>query len=208
MNSEEEILSVDNTIQKRPVTKKDVSESIKEYLGEDNLKILKSISKEEYNLFKSFQTSPVQSYFVKGTSDKLKKFQAYFIALCSQKRYSYSTFMMMDYVSGLSERMDDLTFLMGADKELLFLYLHKESAGIGNTDNWLGTSALDKIANRNRKKLVTVVLSERDFYLLERSDELKKINLGGAITAQKIDEAANKVKEAASTDKSSIDPYS
>lgn len=207
MSSEEEILSVDNTIQKRPVTKKDVSDSIKEYLGEDNLKILKSISQEEYNLFKSFQISPAQSYFVKGTSDKLKKFQAYFVALCSQKRYSYSTFMMMDYVSGLSERTDDLTFLMGADKELLFLYLHKESAGIGNTDNWMGTSALDKIANRNRKNLVTMVLSERDFYILERSDELKNINLGEAITTKRVEEAANKVKEATSEGLGDIDPF-
>ena len=194
MSTEEEILSVENSIQKRSVTKEDVTESIREYLGDDNCKILKSITLEEYNMFTSFKASPTKSYFVKGIASKLKKFQVYFIALCSQKRYSYSTFMMKDYVSGLAERTDDLTFLMGADKELLFLYLHGETSGIGNTDAWLGYSALDKIANRNRKGLVTVVLSERDFPLLEGSNELENLNLGGAVTAQTVEVAVSKVK--------------
>ena len=196
MSTEEEILSVKNSIQKKSVTKEDVTESIKEYLGEENYKVLKSITLDEYNELISFNISPVKSYFVKGVAPKLKKFQAYFIAVCSQKRYSYSTFMMKDYVTGLAERNDDLTFLMGADKELLFLYLHGETSGIGNTDAWLGYSALDKIANRNRKGLVTVVLSERDFPLFEGSSELEKINLGGAVTAKTVEAAVNKVKEA------------
>ena len=75
------------------------------------------------------------------------------------------------------ERSDDEAFVAGRGKDLLFLYLHGEASGIGGADAWMATSALDKITNRKRKGMVTVVLSERDLPVLENSKEIKVINL-------------------------------
>ena len=179
--------------EKRRITKEDSDESIASYLGEDNLKYLKSITKEEYELFISLNINTKKSYFVKGTTKLLKKFRAYFIALCSIQRYSYSTVMLKEYVVGLSDKDDDLSSIMGAE-ELLFMYLHGESSGVGGTDAWIGATAVDRIANRKRKGLVTVVLSERSFPYIENSREVKVIDLGGAIKAVSIEEAVQAVK--------------
>ena len=172
-------LEVDNSnsVYKKPVTKEDKDESISIYLGEDNLKALKSITPAEYKKFKSFNLNSSNSYFVKGSREALIKFRAFFIALCSYERYSYSTFMLRDYIEGLAEKNDDYSFLVGAERELLFLYLHGESSGIGNTETWLASITVDKIANRKRKGLVTIVLSERSFPIIESSEDVEVINL-------------------------------
>ena len=178
--------------EKRKISKADSDESIASYLGEDNLKYLQSITKEEYNLFTSLNINTRRSYFVKGTLKVLKKFRAYFIALCAIQRYSYSTVMLKEYVVGLADKDDDITS-MGVE-ELLFMYLHRESSGVGGTDAWIGATAVDRIANRKRKGLVTVVLSERSFPPIESSKEVKVIDLGGAAKAVTVEEAAQAVK--------------
>ena len=173
-----EELEVENSVYKKPVTKEDKDESISIYLGEENLEILKSITPAEYKKFKSFNLEPSNSsYYVKGNRESLLKFKAFFIALCAYERYSYSTFMLKDYIEGLAEKNDDLSFLAGAERELLFLYLHGESSGTGNSEVWLASATVDKIANRKRNGLVTVVLSERNFPIIEASEDLEVINL-------------------------------
>ena len=178
--------------EKRKISKADSDESIASYLGETNLKYLKSITKEEYEIFTNLKVNTKRSYFVKGTPKLLKKFRAYFIALCSIQRYSYSTVMLKEYVVGLADKDDDVT-MMGVE-ELLFMYLHGETSGVGGTDAWIGATAVDRIANRKRKGLVTVVLSERSFPYIEGSKEVKVIDLGGASKTVTVEDAVQVVK--------------
>ena len=187
---------MESTVGKR-VTKEESDESIAIYLGEENLNNLKSITPEDYQLFTSFNLNTKNSYFVKGSSKLLRKFKAYFIALCSFYRYSYATAMLKEYVEGLTDKADDMTSILGVERELLFLYLHREVSGLGNTDAWLCASTLDRVANRKRKGLVTVILSERSFPSFENSKELKVIDLGGyakTINPSQVAEAVLKEK--------------
>lgn len=190
-----EELEVDNSVNsiyKKPVTKEDKDESISIYLGKENLEALKSMTSDEYKKFKSFNLNPSKnSYFVKGDRKSLLKFRAFFVALCAYERYSYSTFMIKDYIEGLAERNDDLSFLAGAERELLFLYVHGESSGTGNSEIWLASSTVDRIASRKRKGLITVVLSERSFPIIEASEDVEVINL----TNVKISKSRNMTEE-------------
>lgn len=196
MNDKElEALSAESNIPKSPIKRGDVNKEIESYLGEDNLKLIKSLTKEELTKFKNYKISPNQSYFVKGNKEKLDKFMAYFLTKCVYNRPSYMKIMLKEYVEGYLDRHDEGTFLLGADKQLLFLYLHKEVSGIGNTDAWIGTSTLDKVANRNRKGLITVILSERAFDILEESSEFKVIQLGGASTTKSVERVAKSIAD-------------
>ena len=182
---------------KRHVTKKDSDESIEIYLGESNMEYLREITPEEYDLFTSFNLNTKKSYFVKGKEKSLKKFKAFFIALCSFERYSYATAMLKEYIEGLSDKSDEMSSILGVERELLFLYLHREASGVGGTDNWLCTSTIDRVANRKRKGLVTVILSERSVPSFELSKEMKTINLGGFAKPVSISEVAEEVKNSA-----------
>ena len=182
----------ENTI-KHEVTKEELIGSFEQYLGEKNLKNLRKVTPKERALYESLLPSVDKSYLVKGKSSSLKKFKAYFLARCFGKRYESATFMLKDYIEGLTDKDDDL-FFSSSDKELLFLYIHGESSGWGNTDNWIASTTIDKVANRRRKGLKTVILSERDFPLLENTKELRIINLGGAEKAQKAEEVAQKIQ--------------
>lgn len=186
--------SDENSI-KHKTSKEEVIASFEQYLGEDNLKVLRSITPQERELFKGLLPKILSAYFVKGRRKILKKFKAYFLARCLYKRYEAATFMLKEYIEGITNKVDDDLFIAGAEKELVFLYLHGESSGWGNTDNWIASTTLDKVANRKRKGYKTVILSERDFPLLEVSKELKVINLGGAEKAKKAEEAIQKIKE-------------
>ena len=176
------------------VTKEDVNESIKEYLGKYT-EVLKSLSMEEYKLFQKLLPKVARiAYFVKGDKEILKKFKAFFIAKCVLERYDYSSIMLKDYIEGLMNKSDNELFVAGVNRELLFLYLHKESSGSGNTDNWVGSTTLDRIVNRERKGLITVIFSERDFPQIEKSDEVRIIDLGGAAKAIKAQNAVQSSK--------------
>ena len=112
---------MERELPKKHVTKEDSDESIAIYLGEENMENLKKITREDYELFTSLNINTKKSYFVKGSSKMLKKFKAYFIARCSFERYSYATAMLKEYVEGLVDKKDDLTSVLGVERELLFL---------------------------------------------------------------------------------------
>ena len=163
-----------------------VGPKVKELLGKTTLKQMKT--------FDSKIGEIKGAYFVKASKSLLKKFQAYFIAKCAPKAYSYSTFMLKDFLSGLANNVGDELFVAGTGKDVLFLYLHGELSGIGNTDNWVSTTTVDVAANRTRKNLITVVLSERDLPTMENSKEFKVISLGGAEKAKEIVEVIEGIK--------------
>lgn len=184
----------ENTI-KHVVTKEEVLESLRQYLGEKNREVLNTISPKKRGIFNdSLPVVNEKAYFVKGSEKLLNQFKAFFIAKCAQKRYEYATFMLKDYVEGLAEKNDNELFVAGSEKELLFLYLHGEASGTGETDKWMATSTLDKMANRKRKGFITVVLSERDLPIIEGSKEVRIINLGGAQKALDVESAIQTVK--------------
>lgn len=181
---------------KHKPTPEEVLDSFYQYLGEKNLKYLRKTKPEEREMFEKLLPSTSKNYFVKGKGSLLKKFKAYFTARCFYQRPDIATFMLKEYIEGITENNDDELFVAGSEKELVFLYLHGEVSGWGNTDNWIASTTIDKVANRKRRGLKTVILSERDFPLLEETKELKVIDLGGAEKARTAEEIAQKVKGA------------
>ena len=176
---QEESLEQENSIKHR-VTKTDINNSLKEYLGKYAL-VFKEFTTKDYELFQRVLPKVEKTaYLVKGSQEILRKFKAYFIIKCVMDRYEYSSFMLKDYIEGLSTRNDNELFLAGVSKELLFLYLHHESSGTGGTENWIATATLDRMVNRKREGLITVLLSERTFPIIEKSKEVTVISLGGA----------------------------
>ena len=86
---------------------------------------------------------------------------------------------------------------MNVDQDLIFLYKNNHEYSFGNSETWLAETTRNKIANRNREGLVTVVLSEIRMPVLEESGELEVINLAGGATSiatKKILESVN-IKE-------------
>ena len=128
-----EALSAESNISRPPIKRGDVNNEIESFLGEENCRIFRSMTQAEFSKFSKYKVDLSCSYFVEGNKDKLDKFMAYFLLMCSYYRPSYARIMLKEYLEGYLERHDEATFLLGADKQLLFLYLHKESAGIGNT---------------------------------------------------------------------------
>ena len=194
-NTEEQnFMQRENSALNHNVTKETLEEEFKAYVKEENVKILNKLTLKECEILESLITSTKGSYFVKGSRKSLKRFRAYFIAKCLFNKPRYATFMLKDYIEGLAEKNDDETFLAGSERELLFLHIHRESSGVGNTDSWMALATIDKVANRKRKGLTTVVLSEREFPLMEGSKEFKVIDLGGARKAISAEEAIQKIK--------------
>jgi hypothetical protein len=134
------------------------------------------------------------AYFIKGAPSMLKKFKAFFITRCVKERYDYSSMMLKDYIEGITDKNEDELFIAGIGRSLIFLYLHGEVAGIGNTDNWMGAAALDRMVNRKREGLITVLLSERNFPQIEGSEEVTKIDLGGALAAIRAENAIQNIR--------------
>lgn len=163
-------------------------DEISAYLGTDKTRILDDFSDEDWKKFQNLHINAERSYFVKGSPKRLKKFEAYFLFLCAYKKPLYNKYLVEDYKDILtapmkanSEEFDEI----GADRELIFLYMHNVEMGVGNTTNFVTVTILNKIANRNRQGNVTVILSERDFPAFQNTSELNTIDLGGAsVTAQ------------------------
>lgn len=190
---EKEFMQQESNVARTKITQEYLENDFDRYVGSKVKKILSKTTLEQMNFFESHLKSIKGAYFVKGSRKLLKKFQAYFIARCVTKAYSYSTFMLKKFIEELADNTNDELFLAGASKDVLFLYLHGEVSGIGNTDNWISSTTIDTVANRSRKGLITVVLSEREFPSIENSKEFKVINIGGAEKAKEISEAAAKV---------------
>lgn len=177
-----------NTIKHR-VTAEELKDSFHRYLGEKNREALSQMKlkmKETFDKLLPLDKPIEGAYFVKGTQSALLKFKAYFVSRCFKKRYEYATFMLKEYVEGLTENNDNELFVSGREKEVLFLYLHGSTSGSGGTNNWIASTTIDKTVNRKRKGQTTVILSEKNFPLIEDSKEIRVIDLGGAQVAEVI----------------------
>ena len=153
------------------------------YLGNNNWNYLKKTSKEEFELFKKYDIDLSKSYIVLGSSDLLNKFKAFYLTRCIKRRPLYDQFYMDVYASQISSTVKD-DFGLNVDSDLIFLYKNNHSFTFGNSDAWLKETVLNKIANRNRDGLVTIILTEMSLPTLENSGELIPINLAGVIMNQ------------------------
>lgn len=172
-------------------------EEIAAYLGTEKTKILDNFKPEDWKKFQELQLNTKKSYFVKGTSKRLKKFEAYFLFLCAYKKPLYKRYLIEEYKDILTapvNNSDDLDEV-GVDRELVFLYMHNVEMGVGNTTGWVTITILNKIANRNRHGNSTVVLSERDFPAFQSTEELEVIDLGGASTSAQASAIAENIKK-------------
>ena len=169
---EKEFVHRENNIVHAKVTQEYLENDFDRYVGTRVKDLLSQTTLKQMEFFDTKIGKIKGAYFVKASKSLLDKFQAYFIAKCAPKAYSYSTFMLKDFLSGLINNIGDELFVAGTGKDVLFLYLHGELSGIGNTDNWVSTSTVDIAANRTRKGLITVVLSERQLELLKVSSKL------------------------------------
>ena len=118
---DKDLLSFQSNIEKKPITQEDINQEIDDYLGE-NKKLIKSLTKEDYKTLRSLNIDSTKSYFVKGDQKKLLKFMAYFILKGVLERPSYSKVMLKEYVEGTLDRSDELSSILGTERELLFLY--------------------------------------------------------------------------------------
>ena len=86
-------------------------------------------------------------------------------------KYSYR--MLTEYLRTLGEgTVDDIVV-----DELLFLYSHdNESYRTDASVAWVTSTILNEVANRNRKQLITILLSEKSIPELESSSEFELIN--------------------------------
>ena len=169
---------------------------ISAYLGVERTKILDKFNKEDWDYFDHLKINTKESYFIKGSQEKLKKFEAYFLFLCAYSKPLYKNYLVADYANILSSPVDSEAIdEVGIDRELVILYMHNVQMGVGNTVGWIVTTVLNKIANRNRQNMITLILSERDFVPFQDSQELKTINLGGATHLAEVKSAAKVVSE-------------
>lgn len=205
---EREFVQQKSNIVQTKITQEYLEDDFERYVGIKVKELLKQITLKQMKSFDKKIGEITGAYFIKGSKGLLEKFQAYFIAKCAPKAYSYSTFMLKDFLSGLANNVGDELFLAGTGKDVLFLYLHGSLSGVGNTDNWIGTTTVDVAANRTRKKLITVVLSERDLPTMENSKEFKVISLGGAEKAKEITEVIEGMKSTEDKQVTSVADYS
>ncbi len=153
----------------------EIMESIDSYLGESEIATLKTITKDKLKTFYKKGIKLGKSYFVKGDQETLKQFKAFYLVLVNKEsnRMKYSYRMLTEYLRTLGEgSIDDIVV-----DELLFLYSHanelyKTEASVA----WVTATILNEVANRNRKQLVTIILSEKGMPELENSSELDVIN--------------------------------
>ena len=163
------------------------------YLGQSNWELIKKTSESELKLFQKYPIELDKSYLVLGTEDLLKKYRAFFLTRCIKKRPLYAQYSMYDYATELSSITKDDGGL-NVDMDLVFLYRHKHQMVTDKAEDWLVETTLNKIANRNRDGLVTVVLSEISMPTLESSGELVVVNLSGAVTGERKEYVLKKIK--------------
>lgn len=155
------------------------------YLGQMNWKLIKETSENELKLFQKIPIDVSKSYIVFGNLSTLSKFRAFYLTRCIKKRPLYSQYSMYEYASELSSSSKD-EYGLNVDQDLIFLYRHEHAFSLGNSETWLVETILNKVADRNRDGLVTIILSEMRMPALEESGELEFINLSGKITAQAV----------------------
>lgn len=163
------------------------------YLGQTNWEFLKKITAGELQLFLKFPISLDKSYIVYGNKDLLNKFKAFYLTRCIKKRPLYSQYFISEYASTLSTNTKD-DYGLNVDQDLIFLYRHSHMQTLGNSETWLLETILNKVAERNRDGLVTIILSEQRMSFLEESGEFEVINLSEVITNTTLKEALETIK--------------
>ena len=123
----------------------------------------------------------------------LKKFKAFYLTRCLKKRPLFTQCSLYEYAEGMSSADRD-EFGLNVSKDLLFLYMHQHIFTIGKSRAWLTETVINKIADRNRVGLVTIILSELEVSEFENCGEMKIINLGNFIKAIKAEEALKEIK--------------
>ena len=164
-------------------------EFAEKYLGERNCNFFKKITKDELKLFQKFPIDINKSYLVYGNTELLNKFKAFYLTRCIKKRPIYSQYFILEYAEALSGNTKD-EFGLGIDQDLIFLYRHNHMQTLGNSETWLRETILNKVAERNRDGLVTIILSEQRMQTLENCGELAVINLSKVVLNKTIQEAA------------------
>jgi len=153
------------------------------YLGKENWEFVKKTTKAELALFQKVDIDLSKSYFLLGNQEILSKFKAFYLTRCLKKRPLYTSCSMYEYARELSSGVKD-EYGLNVDQDLLFLYLHKHMWSLGNSETWLMETTLNKVADRNRDGLTTIILSETRAPLLENSGELVVVNLSGVINSK------------------------
>lgn len=182
-----------------------IQEDMKGYLGEYDWNIYSNeISKKEFKFFKEFPINVLKSYLVLGKNNHklLDKFKAYYLTRryseIREKNLKRSTpyeFDMLSYAKVLSSNTKEEYDLADTSQaELVFLYRHAHSSISEYSEAWLQNTILNKVAERNRDGLVTIILSEQHMLTLENSGEFEVINLSKVKQNQAIREALKGVQ--------------
>lgn len=153
------------------------------YLGVDNWKTMKETSSEELALFKQVNMSLNKSYFIMGNRKLLEKFKAFYLTRCLKKRPLYTQCSLYEYADGMSSADKD-EFGLNVSKELLFLFMHEHVPSLGNSRKWLTETIINKVADRNIKGLVTIILSEVEVEEFEKCGELEVIDFQESIRSK------------------------
>lgn len=167
-------------------------EFAEKYLGEHNWSFFKKITKDDFKLFQKFPIDVNKSYLVYGNTELLNKFKAFYLTRCVKKRPIYSQYFILEYAEALSGNTKD-DFGLGIDQDLIFLYRHNHMQTLGNSEIWLCEAIINKVAERNRDGLVTVILSEQRMQSLDKCGELEVINLSKVVKNKIVQEAAQSV---------------
>ena len=156
------------------MTRESARDEIRTYMGKEAFDIVDNMSAEELEKFgKLINVQEKKSYVVKGQKESLDKFEAYYLFQCSYNKPFVGKYMLMDYIEALLTNNDE-EFI---EKEVMILYSHDESFGIGNAETLFLTTILEKVATRARRGGVTIILAERTLPLVEKSDEVTVIDL-------------------------------
>ena len=128
--------------------------------------------KECLEYFKSLNIYNKFSYLVFSENfQTLRKFATFYLIL---KYVRFQTVNMYDFASDICDNKDELF-----EKEVMILFNHRHILDVGNTENWLLSTILNKVATRNREGYRTLVLTERRLPTFEKSGEFNFIELRG-----------------------------
>lgn len=122
-----------------------------------------------------------QSYFVYGANqDILYKFAAFCIINGNR---NFSLYFVKDLTERLmSDRPEDT---LEFKNDLLIIYNHKHLHAIGLQQDLYYSSIINRVVERNRKKLPTLILSEIKEPMYEKSEELEIIDLSKVLADAK-----------------------
>lgn len=127
-----------------------------------------------------------KSYFVYGANkDILYKFAAFFTINCNRNFNMY-------FVKELTEKLKSPSSYNGEDESmsfynnnLLILYNHKHITAMGAQQDLYYSTVINRVVERNRRNLPTLVLSEIKEPRYEECGEFEVVNLGVLLSDKK-----------------------